>query len=111
MLSVCNNVLTLRMCCVFPCQMHASSRNVDTCLGSALDAAFSIMQHIGGKMIVCQCSLPSVGKGKLKHRENPKLFGSDTENVLLAPDSSNDSQYYKMKAVDFSRQQVRLSGR
>lgn len=87
-------------------KMHASSRNVDTCLGSALDAAFAIIQHIGGKMVVCQCSLPSVGKGKLKHRENPKMFGSDTENVLLAPDTSNDAQYYKMKAVDFSRQQI-----
>jgi protein transport protein SEC24 len=87
--------------------MHGASRVVDTCLGSALDAAFSIMQHIGGKMVVVQCSLPSAGKGKLKHRENPKAFGTDTEHVLLAPDSGPDAQYYKQKAVDFSRQQVR----
>jgi protein transport protein SEC24 len=49
-------------------QMHTDAKNVETCLGTALDAAFNIMQHIGGKMVVCQTSLPSLGKGKLKHR-------------------------------------------
>jgi hypothetical protein len=49
-------------------QMHTDARNVETCLGTALDAAFNIMQHIGGKMVVCQTSLPSLGKGKLRHR-------------------------------------------
>ena len=86
--------------------MHTDAKNVETCLGTALDAAFNIMQHIGGKMVVVQTSLPSFGKGKLKHRENPKVLGTDTEHTLFAPDSSNDAQYYKHKAVDFSRQQV-----
>jgi len=87
-------------------KMHTDARNVETCLGTALDAAFSICQHIGGKMVVCQTSLPSLGKGKLRHRENPKMLGTDTEHQLFAPDSGNDAQYYKHKAVDFSRQQI-----
>lgn len=87
-------------------RMHADSKTVDTCLGAALDGAFAVMQHIGGKMIVCQCSLPSVGRGKLKPRENPKLLGTDSEHTLLAPDSGADAQFYKHKAVEFSRQQI-----
>lgn len=55
-------------CLVVWLQMHTDAKNVETCLGTALDAAFNIMQHIGGKMVVCQTSLPSFGKGKLKHR-------------------------------------------
>lgn len=87
-------------------KMHTDPRNVETCLGSALDAAFNIIQHIGGKMVVVQTSLPSLGKGKLRHRENPKMMGTDTEHTLFAPDAGNDAQYYKHKAVDFSRQQI-----
>jgi protein transport protein SEC24 len=86
--------------------MFANTRTSDSCLGSALDAAFQCIQHIGGKLVVLSTSLPSVGPGKLKQREMPKMLGSEKEHTLLAPDAGEDGAFYKNKAVDFSRQQI-----
>ena len=36
--------------------MFASTRTMESCLGPALDAAYNVMQHIGGKMVVLQVS-------------------------------------------------------
>ena len=43
--------------------MFATSRTVEGALGPALDAAFNVMQHIGGKMIVLQVRA-GVGVGR-----------------------------------------------
>jgi protein transport protein SEC24 len=86
--------------------MFAGTRNMEAALGPALDAAFHIMQHIGGKMVVCSGCLPTLGAGKLKPREGPKMLGSDKEHSLLAPEAGEDGAFYKTKAVDFSKQQI-----
>ena len=87
--------------------MFAGTRAMEICLGPALEAAFQICQHIGGKMIVCAACLPTIGGGKLHPRELPKSLGSDTEHMLLTPSTSDkDAVYYKEKAVEFSRQQI-----
>ena len=86
--------------------MFAHTRQTEAALGPALDAAFQVMQHIGGKMVVLSASLPSVGGGRLKVREAAKMLGSDAEYTLLAPDAGDAGNFYKAKAVDFSRQQI-----
>lgn len=86
--------------------MHANSKAADTCLGSALNAAYAIMQHLGGKMVVCLSHLPSQGAGKLQQREGPRMLGSDDEFKLLAPDVGVGGSFYRNRAVDFSRQQI-----
>jgi protein transport protein SEC24 len=86
--------------------MFPNNRGPESCLGPALQAAYNIMQHIGGKMLVFQSTLPSHGAGKLKPRELPKMVGSDKEHVLLAPDAGEDGNFYRTKAADFSRQQI-----
>jgi hypothetical protein len=45
--------------------------------------AFKVMAHIGGKMCIFQGSLPSLGEGRLKHRENPRLLGTEKEHTLF----------------------------
>ncbi|RUS25634.1 hypothetical protein BC938DRAFT_471858 [Jimgerdemannia flammicorona] len=57
---------------------------------------------IGGKIVVCQSSLPNVGVGVLKLREDVKLLGTPKESTLL----SASSPFYKTFAVDCSRSQV-----
>ncbi|CAM9667179.1 unnamed protein product, partial [Choristocarpus tenellus] len=64
-------------------EMHGSTRDVDSCLGAALTAAGQVMGHVGGKMVVMAASLPSVGDARLKHRENPRVLGTDREHLLL----------------------------
>ena len=83
-------------------EIHKATRNVETCMGPALNAAFRVMSHIGGKMCVFLSGLPTVGEGRLKHRENPKLLGTEQEHSLLVA----QDPYYKNKAVEFSRQQI-----
>lgn len=89
--------------------MFAGTRAQDNALGPALEAAFQVMQQVGGKMVVLQAGLPSVGPGKLRVREGAaggKVVGADKEHTLLAPDAGDEGNFYKAKAVDFSRQQI-----
>jgi protein transport protein SEC24 len=61
----------------------ARSTAVNTCTGPALLAARRVIQHVGGKLLLFQSSLPSMGEGTLKPRENPRLLGTDKEHSLL----------------------------
>ena len=68
-------------------EMFANTRNVESAMGPAVEAAYKVMRHIGGKMVVMQSSLPSLGAGRLRHRENPKMLGGELEHTLLAAGS------------------------
>ncbi|CAM9383976.1 unnamed protein product [Scytosiphon promiscuus] len=85
-------------------QMHSQTRDAECCLGPALSAAGNVMGHVGGKMAVLCASLPSTGEAKLKHRENPRVLGTDREHLLLKADA--DQPWYQKKAVDFSKLQI-----
>ena len=54
-----------------------------SCTGAALSAAKRVIQHVGGKLCLFQMSLPSIGEGALKPRENIRLIGTDKEHTLL----------------------------
>jgi len=82
--------------------MFENTPNVETCFGPALQAAFKVMAHIGGKMCIFQGSLPSLGEGRLKHRENPRLLGTEKEHTLFHA----EEPFYKTKAVEFSKYHV-----
>lgn len=49
-------------------------------------AAKRVIQNVGGKLILCQTALPTLGEGLLKQRENPRLLGTDKEHHLLSPE-------------------------
>ncbi|EQC35877.1 hypothetical protein SDRG_06627 [Saprolegnia diclina VS20] len=83
-------------------RMHQGTRNPDTCLGPAIRAAFRLMTALGGKMLVFQSSLPTTGQGALKHRDDPRLLGSEKEQSLLNPVDT----FYRKNAIEFCRQQV-----
>jgi len=82
--------------------MFQSTTSMGSCLGPALMAAKRVIQHIGGKLCLFQCSLPSIGEGALKPRENVRLIGTDKEQTLL----NSDDVWYKNNAIDFSRLQI-----
>eukprot|EP00941_MAST-03F_sp_MAST-3F-sp1_P005150 g5150.t1 len=85
--------------------MFEGSREVESVMGTALQSAFQVMHHIGGKLCLFQTSIPSLGLGKLKHRDNPRIYGTEEERKLLLPSDS----FYKTKAVELSRQQISVS--
>ncbi|KAK8795671.1 hypothetical protein WA158_000328 [Blastocystis sp. Blastoise] len=79
-------------------QMYADTRIVDSCLGSALLFADKVIEDIGGKLLIFQSCLPSLGKGKLRNRESATVYGTDAEKDLLA--STEES--YKEIAQQFA---------
>ncbi|KAE8260955.1 hypothetical protein A4X13_0g43 [Tilletia indica] len=82
--------------------MFKETAVVGSAMGSALQAAFKMISPIGGKIICLTASLPSVGSGALKNREDSKLLGTPKESTLL----SSASQFYKTFPIDCSRSQV-----
>jgi|TARA_B110000305_G_scaffold229352_1_gene280261 protein transport protein SEC24 len=60
------------------------------------------MKAIGGKMMIFNSTLPSLGDGQLKPRENPRIMGTPEEFKLLKPETT----WYKDTAVEFSRAQI-----
>lgn len=74
----------------------------NSCLGPALMAAKRVIQHVGGKLCLFQASLPNLGEGALKMRENPRLLGTDKEHTMLVA----EDPWYKTQAIDFSRLQI-----
>jgi len=82
--------------------MFANSTAIQTCTGPALMAAKRVITHVGGKLCLFQSSLPSLGEGTLKQRENTRLVGTDKEHSLL----NAEDVWYKNNAIDFSRLQV-----
>jgi protein transport protein SEC24 len=73
-----------------------------SCTGPAVLAGKKIIQHIGGKLCLFQSSLPTIGEGSLKVRDNPRALGTDKEHMLLTAEDT----WYKNNAIDFSRLQV-----
>ncbi|EKM58042.1 uncharacterized protein PHACADRAFT_252008 [Phanerochaete carnosa HHB-10118-sp] len=82
--------------------MFQDNHIIGSALGPALQAGFQLMSSIGGKIIVLSSSLPSIGVGALKNREDPKILGTSKESGLLQA----ASPFYKTFAIECSRAQV-----
>ncbi|ORX39651.1 hypothetical protein BD324DRAFT_614495 [Kockovaella imperatae] len=82
--------------------MFADSHVVGTAMGSALTAAHQLIGKYGGKIIALTASLPTIGEGALKARDDPKLLGTNKESTLLNAANS----FYKSFAIECSKQQV-----
>uniref|UniRef100_A0A0G4F9A2 Uncharacterized protein n=1 Tax=Chromera velia CCMP2878 TaxID=1169474 RepID=A0A0G4F9A2_9ALVE len=85
--------------------MFAKTKAQESCLGSAMKAAYMAMKHVGGKMLVFASSLPTVGELPLKgSRDNPRLLNTDKEVELLRPVDDNHKHF----AVEMTRVQISL---
>jgi protein transport protein SEC24 len=73
-------------------------------MGAALRAAHKLISPIGGKVTVLSSSLPTVGVGKLAHREDKQALGTSKEGALLQTANS----FYKSFAVECSKNQVSI---
>ncbi|KAF8761752.1 CPII coat sec24 protein [Rhizoctonia solani] len=82
--------------------MFQDSHAIGSALGPALQAAYKLIHVIGGKVVVMSSSLPTLGEGALKPREDPKLLGTARESTLLQPASA----FYKSFSIDCSRANI-----
>ncbi|KAF8965024.1 CPII coat sec24 protein [Flammula alnicola] len=83
-------------------EMFQDNSIIGSAMGPALQAGFKLMAPIGGKIVVLSSTLPSVGAGALKNREDPKILGTAKESGLLQA----ASPFYKTFAIECSRTQV-----
>ena len=75
--------------------------SVDVIFYSGLKAAYKMISPTGGRVTVFHASLPNVGPGELKSREDPnQRAAKDVPNLNPATD------FYKKLALDCSGQQV-----
>uniref|UniRef100_A0A672S2J9 SEC24 homolog B, COPII coat complex component n=1 Tax=Sinocyclocheilus grahami TaxID=75366 RepID=A0A672S2J9_SINGR len=82
--------------------MFTHTRETQSALGPALQAAYKLMCPTGGRVSVFQTQLPTLGAGLLQSREDPNLRSS-TKNVQhLGP----ATDFYKKLALDCSGQQI-----
>ncbi|XP_068634526.1 protein transport protein SEC24 A-like [Aristolochia californica] len=77
--------------------------NIESAFGPALKAAFLVMSQLGGKLLIFQSTLPSIGVGRLKLRgDDVRVYGTDKEHALRIP----EDPFYKQMAADFTKFQI-----
>ncbi|XP_078432207.1 sec23/Sec24 protein transport family protein [Wolffia australiana] len=83
--------------------MFQQNTNVESALGPGLRAAFMVLSQLGGKLIVFQSALPSLGVGRLKLRgDDLRVYGTDKEHLLRVP----EDPFYKQMAAEFTKYQI-----
>ncbi|XP_042047015.1 protein transport protein Sec24-like At3g07100 isoform X1 [Salvia splendens] len=86
--------------------MFQENMNVESAFGPALKAAFLVMSQLGGKLLIFQNSLPSLGAGLLKLRgDDIRVYGTDKEHTLRLP----EDPFYKQMAADFTKYQIAVN--
>ncbi|XP_010547070.1 PREDICTED: protein transport protein Sec24-like At3g07100 [Tarenaya hassleriana] len=83
--------------------MFQDNVNMESAFGPALKAAFMVMNQLGGKLLIFQNTLPSLGVGRLKLRgDDPRVYGTDKEYSLRIP----EDPFYKQMAADCTKFQI-----
>lgn len=83
--------------------MFQDNVNVESAFGPAVKAAFMIMNQLGGKLLIFQSTLPSLGVGRLRLRgDDLRVYGTDKEQTLRLP----EDPFYKQMAADLTKYQI-----
>ncbi|PKA51992.1 Protein transport protein Sec24-like [Apostasia shenzhenica] len=83
--------------------MFQDNANLESAFGPALKASFQVMSQLGGKLLVFQSTLPSVGVGRLRLRgDDLRVYGTDKEHNLRIP----EDPFYKQMAAEFTKNQI-----
>ncbi|ESQ49323.1 hypothetical protein EUTSA_v10019975mg [Eutrema salsugineum] len=86
--------------------MFQDNVNLESAFGPALRAAFMVMNQLGGKLLIFQNSIPSLGAGRLKLRgDDPRVYGTDKEYALRVA----EDPFYKQMAADCTKFQIGIN--
>lgn len=67
---------------------------------------FYCQSQLGGKLLIFQNSLPSLGIGRLRLRgDDIRVYGTDKEHTLRVP----EDPFYKQMAADFTKYQIAVN--
>ncbi|CAO1628429.1 unnamed protein product [Sympodiomycopsis kandeliae] len=65
--------------------IFADNMSSEAALGPVIRGAQACLSTIGGQVNIFLSTIPTVGPGALKHREDTKLYGTDKEKQLFVP--------------------------
>ncbi|KAH7528336.1 protein transport protein SEC24 A [Ziziphus jujuba] len=83
--------------------MFQDNINIESAFGPALKASLMLMSQLGGKLLIFQNTLPSLGVGRLKLRgDDLRVYGTDKEHALRLP----EDPFYKQMAAEFTKFQI-----
>ncbi|XP_011021713.1 PREDICTED: protein transport protein Sec24-like At3g07100 [Populus euphratica] len=83
--------------------MFQDNVNMESALGPAVKAAFMVMSQLGGKLLIFQNTMPSLGVGRLKLRgDDLRVYGTDKEHALRTP----EDPFYKNMAAECTKYQI-----
>lgn len=69
-------------------------------------SSFCGQSKLGGKVLIFQSTLPSLGVGRLRLRgDDIRVYGTDKEHLLRVPEDS----FYKQMAADFTKFQIAVN--
>lgn len=66
-------------------QIFAENKTTEPVIGAVVQAVRMALENRGGKLIIFQTALPTFGPGALRHRDEAKLYGTEKEKQLYAP--------------------------
>ena len=83
--------------------MFEENTNIESAFGPALKAALMVMSQLGGKLLIFQSTLPSLGVGRLKLRvDDPRIYGTNKEHIIRVA----EDPFYKQMAADLTKYQI-----
>ncbi|KAG9160306.1 hypothetical protein Leryth_024249 [Lithospermum erythrorhizon] len=86
--------------------MFQDNINVESAFGPALKSAFMVMSQLGGKLLIFQHTMPSLGPGRLRLRgDDLRTHGTEKEHTLRSP----EDPFYKQMAADFTKYQIAVN--
>ncbi|CAB4001484.1 transport Sec24B, partial [Paramuricea clavata] len=83
-------------------ETFASTRDIHSATGAAMQAALKLMTATGGRITIFQTTLPSVGPGALENRDEPGVKSNPKDTAKLNP----ATDFYKKLALDCAADQV-----
>ena len=76
----------------------AAAKFQDCACGAAIASAYEALKEIGGRIILVQSSLPTIGAGILPNREQTKLYATDMEREMWTFQQDNPAaMFYKVR--------------
>lgn len=86
--------------------MFQDNVNMESAFGPALKAAYMVMSQLGGKLLIFQNTIPSLGVGRLRLRgDDLRVYGTDKEHALRIP----EDPFYKQMAADCTKYQISVN--
>jgi protein transport protein SEC24 len=73
--------------------MFNENKQTETAVGGALQAGYLACKDTGGRIVLFSQSLPAVGVGKLKKRDDPSALNTPKERALYV---TQDAYYTKL---------------